>query len=202
MPTNPQTIVIHIDGGSRGNPGPAAFAVVVDDAAGARLDCFSKLLGETTNNVAEYEALLAALDYATRHKLSQVRVISDSELLVRQMQGRYKVKSGDLKPLFERAQGLARKIEGFSIAHVRREQNREADRLVNEALDSAESEPAKASREGSPAASAQPLRARAMYSQGALRFQSLLPLDEGEEVEVEIRRTNRARPTPTHPTGR
>lgn len=186
--TSPGPVVMHIDGGSRGNPGPAAFAVVVESADGARLDAFAKVLGKTTNNVAEYEALLAALSYALRHHPSRVKVISDSELLVRQMQGRYKVKSADLKPLFQRAQEMARKLQVFSIEHVRREQNREADRLVNEALDASESLPAKAHSNRRPGASAGPLRARAKYSQGALQLQASLPLREGEEVEVEIHR--------------
>lgn len=184
---------MHIDGGSRGNPGPAAYAVVVESADGARLDSFSKVLGETTNNVAEYEGLLAALDYALAHHRLRVKVISDSELLVRQMQGRYKVKSTDLKPLFHHAQELAGKLEAFSVEHVRREQNREADRLVNEALDRAESLPPKKPSEGRPAASAEMLRASAKYSRGALQLQTSLPLHEGEEVEVEIHRRRKPR---------
>ncbi len=190
MPTRTSsgTIVMRIDGGSRGNPGPAAFAVVVGSAEGARLDAFAKVLGETTNNVAEYEALLAALDYALRHHRPRVKVISDSELLVRQMQGRYKVKSADLKPRFQQAQEMARKLEEFSIEHVRREHNREADRLVNEALDASESFPTKVHSNRRPAASTEPLRARAKYSQGALQLKASLPLHEGEEVELEIHR--------------
>ena len=190
MPTRTSsgTIVMRIDGGSRGNPGPAAYAVVVESADGARLDTLSKFLGETTNNVAEYEALLAGLNYALGHQRSRVKVISDSELLVRQMQGRYKVKSADLKPLFQQAQEMARKLEVFSIEHVRREHNREADRLVNEALDASESLPTKVHSNRRPAPSAEPLRARAKYSQGSLQLQTSLPLREGEEVEVEIHR--------------
>ena len=190
MPTRTSsgTIVMRIDGGSRGNPGPAAWAVVVEGADGARLDAFAKVLGKTTNNVAEYEALLAALSYAVDHHHARVKVVSDSELLVRQMQGRYKVKSADLKPLFQQAQEMARKLEVFSIEHARREQNREADRLVNEALDASESLPAKVHSNRRPVASAEPLRARAKYSQGALQLQTSLPLREGEEVEVEIHR--------------
>lgn len=190
MPTRTSsgTIVMRIDGGSRGNPGPAAWAVVVEGADGARLDAFAKVLGKTTNNVAEYEGLVAALSYAIDHHHPRVKVISDSELLVRQMQGRYKVKSADLQPLFQQAQEMARKLEVFSIEHVRREQNREADRLVNEALDASEALPAKVHPNRRPVASAEPLRARAKYFQGALKLQTSLPLREGEEVEVEIHR--------------
>lgn len=182
------TVVMHIDGGSRGNPGPAAFAVVVEDAQGAPLDAFSKFLGEVTNNVAEYEGLLAALSYALRHRHPRVKVISDSELLVRQMQGRYKVKSEDLKPLHNQAREIARRLEAFTIEHVRREQNREADRLVNEALDTAESGLKKASLFRDFTVTARPLRVKAKFVQGALEFQTSLPLREGEEVDVEIHR--------------
>ncbi|MBI1940216.1 MAG: GxxExxY protein [Acidobacteria bacterium] len=136
--TNRDGVVLYIDGGSRGNPGPAAYGVVVKDAAGNPLTAFSKFLGRTTNNVAEYEGLLAGLDYALSHHRSKVKVCADSELMVRQIQGRYKVKSADLKPLHERARQMIGRLEDFSIEHVRREQNREADRLVNQALDAAE----------------------------------------------------------------
>ena len=182
------TVVMHIDGGSRGNPGPAGFAVVVEDAQGAPLDAFSKFLGEVTNNVAEYEGLLAALSYALRHHHPRVKVISDSELLVRQMQGRYKVKSQDLKPLHDQAQEMTRRLEAFTIEHVRREQNREADRLVNEALDTAESGLKKAFLVRDLTVAARPLRVKAKFVQGALEFHTSLPLREGEEVDVEIHR--------------
>jgi len=137
-PKHPFDAVMHIDGGARGNPGPAAGAVVVAAADGAPLHSFSQVLGETTNNVAEYRALLAALEYALEHRYLRLKVVSDSELLVRQMQGRYKVKSADLKPLHEQARRLAGRLAAFTIEHVRREANREADRLVNQALDAAE----------------------------------------------------------------
>jgi ribonuclease HI len=129
--------VANIDGASRGNPGPASYAVVLRDPAGKIVLELAKNIGRETNNVAEYFALLAALDYATTHNISALRIRSDSELLVRQMQGRYKVKSADLKPLHERAAKLARQLEYFVIEHVRREINRHADALANVALDSA-----------------------------------------------------------------
>ena len=127
--------IFSIDGGARGNPGPAACAVVVETADGKRVDAFSKHLGETTNNVAEYEGLLAALDYALRHDFTQVTVFSDSELLVRQVRGAYKVKSPSLKPLHQRAMEMISRLDTFAIRHIPREQNREADRLLNQALD-------------------------------------------------------------------
>jgi ribonuclease HI len=128
-------ITAHIDGGARGNPGPAGYGVVIRDAMGKKLGELSEFLGHRTNNYAEYSALLAALEYAHQHGHSAVRVVSDSELLVRQMNGEYKVKSPDLRPLYERARGLARQFQKFSIEHARRERNRDADRLANAAMD-------------------------------------------------------------------
>jgi ribonuclease HI len=129
--------VANIDGASRGNPGPASYAVVLRDPEGKIALELAKNIGRETNNVAEYFALLAALDYAASHNIAALRVRSDSELLVRQMQGRYKVKSPDLKPLHERASKLSRQLQYFAIEHVRRELNRDADALANVALDSA-----------------------------------------------------------------
>jgi ribonuclease HI len=128
--------IANIDGGARGNPGPAAYGVVVRNGEGSVLAELAQYLGIQTNNVAEYSGLLAALDYAVGEKRGSLKVLSDSELLVRQMLGQYKVKNPALKELYDRAQVLVRKLEHFSIEHVRREQNRDADRLVNEALDS------------------------------------------------------------------
>jgi ribonuclease HI len=129
-------ITANIDGGARGNPGPAAYGVVIRNSKGHVLAELREYLGSQTNNVAEYSGLLAALDWAVREKHLSLKVLSDSELLVRQMRGQYKVKNPDLKMLFHRAQALVRKLQQFSIEHVRREANREADRLVNDVLDS------------------------------------------------------------------
>lgn len=127
--------IAHVDGAARGNPGPASYAVIIHDAAGREVYRLGKQIGRSTNNVAEYHGLIAALDYAASHGLRRLRIRSDSELLVRQMQGLYKVKSADLKPLHERAQKLVRGLEYFAIEHVRRELNSDADALANEALD-------------------------------------------------------------------
>ena len=131
MPSHPPSseVIAHIDGASRGNPGPAAFGVVLETHEGARIATISKTIGHTTNNVAEYHGLLAVLEYALEHKVRRLKVLSDSELMARQIQGAYKVKSSDLKPLFERARNAIARLESFSIHHVRREHNREADRL-------------------------------------------------------------------------
>src|ERR1700674_5122915 len=131
----PGVHIANIDGASRGNPGPASYAVVLRDPAGKIVVELAKKLGRETNNVAEYYALLAACDYAISHGITALRIRSDSELLVRQMQGRYKVKSPELRPLHERAHKMAQAFESFRIEHVYRERNAEADALANEALD-------------------------------------------------------------------
>ena len=129
-------IKANIDGGARGNPGPSAYGVIVRDAKGEIIAELSDYLGIQTNNYAEYSGLLAALDFAVREKHLSLKVLSDSELLVRQMQGRYKVRSPGLIDLYDRARALVRKLEHFSIDHVLREHNRDADSLVNQVLDS------------------------------------------------------------------
>lgn len=185
----PSQTVAHIDGASRGNPGPAAYGVVLQTEDGQTLKALSKNLGQATNNVAEYHALLAALEFALEHHVPRLKVFSDSELLVRQVQGYYKVRSADLKPLHERARNAIARLEAFSIQHVPRAENREADRLANQALDGAEKKSTREStepRSGEPAC--EPLRVRATYREGVLKPERQLPLAEGEDVELEIRR--------------
>jgi ribonuclease HI len=128
--------IANIDGGARGNPGPAAYGVVVRNARGDVLAELSDYLGLQTNNFAEYSGLLAALEYAAQARYQSFKVLSDSELLVRQMQGRYKVNSPGLKPLYDKARQLVNRFHVFAIEHVLREKNKEADRLVNQVLDS------------------------------------------------------------------
>ena len=130
-------LVAHIDGGARGNPGPAGFGVVIEDHAGRKLDEIAQFLGRTTNNVAEYSALLVALEYALSHRFRAVKILSDSELLVRQMRGEYKVRNAALLELFQKAKAMTRELDWFRVEHVPREQNREADRLANIAMDKA-----------------------------------------------------------------
>jgi ribonuclease HI len=125
----------HIDGGARGNPGPAGYGVVVHDASGKKVAELSEYLGHQTNNYAEYQGLLGVLRYAVTNNLKSLQVVSDSELMVRQMKGIYKVKSPDLKRLYDEAQQLVRKLERFEIRHAMRENNVDADRLANEAMD-------------------------------------------------------------------
>jgi ribonuclease HI len=126
------------DGGARGNPGAAAWGVVVLAADGSPLEGHAGLLGNTTNNVAEYNGLIEALKLAAEAGAAQVEIITDSELIARQIEGRYRVKNEGLKPLFAKAKRLIAGFALFRIRHVRREQNKEADRLVNKALNLAE----------------------------------------------------------------
>jgi ribonuclease HI len=123
------------DGGARGNPGPAAYGYVLEDEAGTVLDARGEAIGVATNNVAEYSGLIAGLAKALEIGVAELEVISDSELVVRQMTGDYRVKNAGLKPLFEKASGLADRIGKVRYRAVRREHNKLADRLVNEALD-------------------------------------------------------------------
>lgn len=130
-------ITIYIDGGSRGNPGPAGYGVRVEGDDGAVLDRFSGSVGIATNNVAEYKGLLAALAWAAARGHRQVHVRSDSELLVRQMRGEYRVRNTGLQPLHLEARSLMGRIGHVTFEHVRRELNRDADLLANEAMDAA-----------------------------------------------------------------
>ena len=126
----------NIDGAARGNPGPAAYGVVVRRPDGTTHESLGKYIGRMTNNVAEYYALIAALDYAAASGIKRLRVYSDSQLIVNQIKGLYKVKHPDLRPLHERAKKQAAALESFTIQYVPREQNRDADDLANAALDS------------------------------------------------------------------
>ncbi len=195
----------NIDGGSRGNPGPASYGVVIRDARGQVVAKLKKYIGRLTNNVAEYYGLIAALDYAQSQGIRALRIESDSELLVKQMRGQYKVKSAELRPLFERAHKMSQALESFRIDHVYREQNREADALANEALDETSGRPAtpavpaKPDTAGRAAGSAtpsktepratksEPRRFRARFRSGVLYLLEDVDLPDGEEVEVLIR---------------
>ena len=142
FPTSPRSgqlperyLLANVDGGSRGNPGPAGFGVFLRDQSGKKVAALSEYLGQQTNNYAEYSGLIAALQYALDHGYTALKVVSDSELMVRQMRGQYKVKSPGLLELYQRAIGLSRQLEWFRIEHVLRGQNREADKLANAAMD-------------------------------------------------------------------
>jgi len=128
-------LIAHSDGGARGNPGPAGYGVVIQDESGRKVAHLSEYLGHQTNNFAEYQGLIAALEYALEHGPKALKLISDSELLVRQIKGIYKVKNAVLQDLHGRAKALIAQLEWFSIGHALREQNQDADRLANAAMD-------------------------------------------------------------------
>ncbi|HEV2791842.1 MAG TPA: ribonuclease HI family protein [Solirubrobacterales bacterium] len=130
-------LTINVDGGARGNPGPAAIGVVVRDGGGEVVEEVGEKIGEATNNVAEYKALLKGIERAAAHGGTELELLGDSELVVRQVEGRYKVKNAGIKPLHAEVKKALRGFDSWSIRHVRREQNSDADRLVNEALDGA-----------------------------------------------------------------
>jgi ribonuclease HI len=131
-------LVAYIDGGARGNPGPAGYGVRLETADGTLVDELHGGLGIATNNVAEYNGLLAALQWAVDHRQSRVQIRADSELLVKQMRGEYKVKNAGLQPLHARARLLVGQLDHVRFEHVRRERNKEADRLSNLGMDAAE----------------------------------------------------------------
>ena len=181
-----------IDGAARGNPGPAAYAVILRGPDGVAIHSLGKYIGRTTNNVAEYYALIAALDAAAARGVRRLRIQSDSELLVRQMQGTYKVKSADLKPLHERARKAARALDFFSIEHVPRERNRQADALANQALDRTSAGPPGSNRDH------RAVRVRARMESGKLVPAEPLEFAEGEEVIVTVEPARRT-PSRTNP---
>jgi ribonuclease HI len=131
----PQHLIAFSDGGARGNPGPAGFGVVIQDETGKKVAALSEYLGHQTNNFAEYQGLIAALEFAVAHPCRALKVISDSELLVRQIKGIYKVKNAVLQDLHGRAKELIAQLNWFSIGHVLRSKNQEADALANAAMD-------------------------------------------------------------------
>jgi ribonuclease HI len=189
----------NIDGGSRGNPGPAAYGVVIRDAKGDIVARLKKYIGRMTNNVAEYYGLIAALDYMQSQGIKALRIESDSELLVKQMRGQYKVRSPELQPLFERARKMSQALESFRIDHVYREQNREADALANEAMDEVEGgsvksakaagvaapTPAAKSETRAPVGEVRKIRAR--FRSGVLYLLEDVDLPDGVEVDVLLR---------------
>jgi len=135
LPAQEGWFTAHCDGGSRGNPGPSGYGAVVEDPQGRVVARLSNFLGIQTNNFAEYSGLLAVLKWANGNGTTHLRVVSDSELMVKQMKGQYKVASPVLRPLYEEARRLSRQLERFEMRHTLRGGNQEADRLANEAMD-------------------------------------------------------------------
>jgi ribonuclease HI len=128
-------ISAHCDGGARGNPGPAGYGALIQDSEGNLIAELSEFLGFKTNNFAEYSGLLGCLQFALENGHTRLKLVSDSELMVKQIQGKYQVKSPDLKPLYEEAKRRIAKLDGFQISHALRHKNKDADRLANDAMD-------------------------------------------------------------------
>ena len=128
-------LTVNVDGGARGNPGPAAIGVIVRDETGGVLLERGEKIGSATNNVAEYKALILGIELAKELGADQVEMIGDSELIVKQVQGKYKVKNEGMKPLHAEAKAALAGFDSWEIRHVKRELNKDADRIVNEALD-------------------------------------------------------------------
>src|SRR2546423_7402043 len=174
------------DGGARGKPGPAGYGVVIQDESGRKVAALSEYLGHQTNNFAEYQGLIAALEYALKHGSKALKVISDSELLVRQIKGIYKVKNPTLQDLHARARDLIARLEWFAIGHAMREHNQEADQLANEAMDKGMGR----SRTPSPnAASGQlssPQEFEGMVRNGVVDLQGKIP--DGTRVQVRVKK--------------
>jgi ribonuclease HI len=185
-------LVAHSDGGARGNPGPAGYGVAIQDESGRKVAALSEYLGHQTNNFAEYQGLIAALEYALEHGPKALKLISDSELLVRQIKGIYKVKNPTLKDLHARAKELIRQLDWFSIGHALREHNQEADRLANEAMDGGTGRGnARVVAGDSPPRSSPPAETTGEY-EGIVRNGTVQVLNgtlpEGTRVQVRVRR--------------
>jgi ribonuclease HI len=184
-------LIAHSDGGARGNPGPSGYGVVIQDEAGRKIAALSQYLGHQTNNFAEYQGLIAALEYAIEHGHKALKVVSDSELLVRQIKGIYKVKNLTLQELHARAKELIAQLEWFSIDHALREHNREADELANQAMDKGTgrtSSPARVAAGDSPAkTSASPQEFEGIVERGAIRLMNG-QLPEGTRVQVRVKK--------------
>src|SRR5690349_11317889 len=185
MPSPPEHyLMAHSDGGARGNPGPAGYGVVIKDNTGKKVAALSEYLGHQTNNFAEYQGLIAALEYAVHHGPKALRLVSDSELMVKQIKGIYKVKNETLQELHARAKQLIAQLDWFSIEHALREHNQEADRLANEAMDKGSGRVARAP---SPAILTTPQEFEGIVQNGTIRLlNGTLP--EGTRVQVREKR--------------
>ena len=182
-------LVAFSDGGARGNPGPSGYGVVIQDEAGRKVAALSEYLGHQTNNFAEYQGLIAALEYAVANGHKALKVISDSELLVRQIKGIYKVKNAALQDLHGRAKELIAQLAWFSIGHVLRGHNEEADRLANAAMDKGMG---RVARTPSPASPPSNIPEARLEFNGVVREGKIELLDgrlpDGTQVQVRVKK--------------
>jgi len=174
-------LVAHIDGGARGNPGPAGYGVAITDQLGNNIAGLSEYLGHQTNNYAEYSGLLAALQYAIKHGPKALKIVSDSELMVKQIRGEYKVHNLTLRELHTKAAQMIAQLDWFTIGHVLREGNQDADRLANQAMDRGMGRktpaPVDASREY-----------EGVVRRGVIQLDGQPSLPDGTRVQVRIKR--------------
>jgi ribonuclease HI len=178
-------LIAHSDGGARGNPGPAGYGVVIQDETGRKLAALSQYLGHQTNNFAEYQGLIAGLEFAIAHGHKALKVVSDSELLVRQIKGIYKVRNPALRDLHARAKELIGKLDWFSIDHALRQHNQDADRLANEAMDEGMG---RVLRQGSAAAvPATKAELEGIVANGTIKLLGGM-LPEGTRVQVRVKK--------------
>ena len=182
-------LIAHSDGGARGNPGPAGYGVVIKDESGRKVAALSEYLGHQTNNFAEYQGLIAALEYALQRGPKALKLISDSELLVRQIKGIYKVKNATLRDLHARANELIAQLDWFSIGHALREHNQEADRLANDAMDKGMGRGVNHVAAAAPAArsTAQPQEFEGVVRDGKVELLNG-SLPEGSRVQVRVKK--------------
>src|SRR5438046_883711 len=180
-------LIAHSDGGARGNPGPAGYGVVIKDESGRKVAGLSEYLGHQTNNFAEYQGLIAALEYAIQHGPKALKLISDSELLVRQIKGIYKVKNATLQDLHGRAKQLIAQLDWFSIGHALREHNQEADQLANDAMDKGMGRTARAASPSAISGQALPPQEfEGVVRNGVIEFSPKLP--DGTRVQVRMKK--------------
>jgi ribonuclease HI len=190
VPAPKSYLVAHTDGGARGNPGPSGYGVVIQDEAGKKVAALSEYLGHQTNNFAEYQGLIAALEYAIQHGPKALKVVSDSELMVKQIKGIYKVKNPTLQDLHARAKELIRQLEWFSIGHALREHNQEADQLANAAMDKGMGRVARAPSPAVPSplvAVSQPQEFEGIVQDGVIRLTNG-SLPDGTRVQIRVKR--------------
>jgi ribonuclease HI len=185
VPTNEKQslLIANVDGGARGNPGPAGYGVFIEDEAGHPIAELSEYLGHKTNNFAEYSGLLAALGYALKHGARALRVISDSELMVKQIKGQYKVNSPTLKDLHAEAKSLIHQLDRFEIRHVLREKNVQADRLANKAMDRGMGKTVSTASVGQAAPASAQAETNGVVRDGVVQFMGN-PLPEGTLVKI------------------